>query len=196
MKKISNILIAGVGGQGILLTSDVLSQAAMISGRDVKKSEIHGMSQRGGSVFSFVRFGEKVFSPVIPLGETDVLISFEQMEVLRWMEYTNRETRIIYSDVKIPPAQVILGKEKYPEEPERILKNAVKGIIKLEKEKIISKIKSLKFLNMALLGAASAFLDIPENAWEAAVEQIVPQTTVKENINAFFSGQKYARQED
>ncbi|HAS53817.1 MAG TPA: indolepyruvate oxidoreductase subunit beta, partial [Nitrospiraceae bacterium] len=103
MSKVTNVLLVGVGGQGIVLASDVLSLAALYAGHDVKTSEIHGMSQRGGSVFSHIRFGDKVCSPVIPEGRVDILVSLEEMETLRWLSYVNSDTRILFTKTRIHP---------------------------------------------------------------------------------------------
>ncbi|MDD5066404.1 MAG: indolepyruvate oxidoreductase subunit beta [bacterium] len=193
MKKNYNILIAGVGGQGIILTSDILSHAALLSGFDVKKSEIHGMSQRGGNVFSFIRYGEKIYSPIIPMEEADILISFEQMEVLRWLDYTHKDTTIIYSDIRILPASVILGREKYPDDIEEILCSSFSRVIKVEKENILHKIKSIKYLNTLMLGIASLDLNIKDQVWEESVKHQVPERTLKDNMDAFMSGKEYLK---
>jgi len=123
MEKIHNVLMVGVGGQGVVLASDILSLAAMNAGYDVKKSEIHGMSQRGGSIFSFVRFGEAVSSPLIAEGQADLLVSMEEMETLRWLEYLNADTKLMVSKAHILPANAT----EYPAGIEEDLKKNFKN---------------------------------------------------------------------
>jgi len=125
MSKITNILMVGVGGQGIMTASDLLAKAAMFDGHDVKKSEIHGMSQRGGSVFSHVRYGEKVFSPTIKKGEADILLSSEVIETVRWLSYANKDTKLILSNAYIKPDTV----KEYPENVVETLKKDLRHLM-------------------------------------------------------------------
>jgi indolepyruvate ferredoxin oxidoreductase beta subunit len=184
VKNISSILIVGVGGQGIILASDIVTQAAMNDGYDAKKSEIHGMSQRGGSVFSHVRFGEKVYSPVIPLGRADILLSLEEMETLRWLAFTNTNSRVIVLKRKIIPPNV----EKYPEDLPDKLKPLYKSLHLIEPDNLIKEIGNVKFLNVALLGLLSVYTDFTENAWKDSIEEKVPSAFFEENWQAFYKG--------
>lgn len=127
---ITNVLLVGVGGQGILLASEILSEACMLAGHDVKKSEIHGMSQRGGSVVSHVRFGEEVFSPIVPEGEGDILFGFELLETYRSLPLLRKGAAVIANDLKILPPAVLLGQEQYPENlPQRIAEKDRKSVV-------------------------------------------------------------------
>ena len=185
--KISNILMVGVGGQGIILASDILTLAAMYSGHDAKKSEIHGMSQRGGSVFSHIRYGEKIYSPIISEGEADILFSLEEMETLRWLSFASSKTLIITTLNRINPAMV----EEYPDGIHRELENKCTNLKFLDPEELQKKIDNPKFLNVALLGLLSNQIDLPEDAWNRAVAEKVPQGSFEGNWKAFLAGTKY-----
>jgi indolepyruvate ferredoxin oxidoreductase, beta subunit len=187
--RVFNILIVGVGGQGIILSSDIIANAAMQQGFDAKKSEIHGMSQRGGSVFSHIRFGEKVYSPVIPLEKTDILVSFEEMETLRWIEYVNKDTKILFSENKILPAE----QKVYPEGIKSELKRNFKNSFEINQEELIKIIGKPKYLNTAILGMTSNFIDFTREAWEKAIEEEVPSGTYKENYEAFNKGKSFLK---
>ena len=182
--KVDNILMVGVGGQGIILASDILTLAALNSGYDAKKSEIHGMSQRGGSVFCHVRFGEKIFSPVIPLGQADILLSLEEMETLRWCDFTNTDSRVIVLKRKILPPNV----EKYTEGIEEELNSVYKNLDLIEPDSLIKDIGNVKFLNVALLGLLSVYIDFPEDAWKESIKEKVPSAFFEENWQAFNKG--------
>ena len=179
-----NILIIGVGGQGIILASDIITKAAMFAGFDAKKSEIHGMSQRGGSVFSHIRYGKKVHSPVIPEKEADVLISLEEMETLRWLDYLNDNSKIIFTRSQVLPLEV----KEYPQGVPEELNKYNKNIITINPEDLIKKIGKPKFLNTAILGVASNFIRIDENSWKEAIKEEVPVGTFDENWEAFITG--------
>ncbi|HPO49904.1 MAG TPA: indolepyruvate oxidoreductase subunit beta, partial [Spirochaetota bacterium] len=159
MDKNFNILIVGVGGQGIILASDIITKAALCSGRDAKKSEIHGMSQRGGAVFSHIRFGKKIYSPVIPEKEVDLLISLEEMETLRWLDFINDDGKIVLSESRIIP----LESKEYPSGVVEEVKKRNKNVIVIKPDELLKKIGKPKFLNTAILGASSNFIDIDEN---------------------------------
>ena len=183
---IKNILIVGVGGQGVILASDILSKAAMIDGFDAKKSEIHGMSQRGGSVFSHVRFGKNVASPVISRGEVDILVSMEEMETARWAEYCNPNTVIIMNAERIIPQ----GSEEkdYPEGLIDGLTAAFKNVIQVKQKDVVIATGKPKSFNVAVLGIVSQFAGISENAWKEAINAEVPAGTFDDNWAAFQYG--------
>ncbi|MGA1867157.1 MAG: indolepyruvate oxidoreductase subunit beta [bacterium] len=184
MKKNFNILMVGVGGQGIILASDILTCAALYSGYDTKKSEIHGMSQRGGSVSSHIRFGEKIYSPVISRGAADFLLSLEEMEILRWLSYIGPHTRIIFSTTRILP----LGVTDYPEGIAEEVRKKFPHTTVIDPETLKEKLGHSKFLNSAILGLLSNYLSLDESSWIKAIEELVPQGTVDKNIHAFTIG--------
>ncbi len=188
MDKITNIIITGVGGQGILLASETLSQAAVQAGFDVKRSEIHGMSQRGGSVNSHIRFGKKIYSPLVMKGECDLLLSFEKMESLRMIEYANSKTTIIVNTQKINPSTVASGLAVYPENIEDILRSNFENVIFVDALKLAQEAGNIRTANIALLGVASKVLDIPIEIWENAISQRVPERAVEVNLKAFYLG--------
>ncbi len=186
--EVTNVLMVGVGGQGIIMASNILTKAAMHAGLDAKKSEIHGMSQRGGSVFSHVRFGETIHSPTISHGEADVLFSLELMETLRWLEYARRDTTIIASEQRINPAEV----KEYPEGVREELEKRAPSVILVDPKALKSHIENSKFANVALLGVLSTRISLAEDAWRAAIEELIPDAFVEGNWNAFQFGRQYA----
>ena len=183
-----NILMVGVGGQGVILASDILAAAALTAGCDAKKSEIHGMSQRGGSVFSHVRFGKKIFSPVIPEGGADVLLSLELMETLRWTAFARAETEFIVLNEKILPANA----DSYPAGVEEEIQSLSPGALIMDPASLIEKIGDKKYLNVALCGVLAGKLALPEPAWREAVNAHVPAGTFEANWKAFGTGRALA----
>jgi indolepyruvate ferredoxin oxidoreductase beta subunit len=183
-----NVLIVGVGGQGIVTSSDILTRAAMGAGHDAKKSEIHGMSQRGGSVFSHVRFGPRVFSPVIVEGGADVLFSLEEIETLRWLAYASVDTHVICANARITPA----GAPAYPPGALDALRKTCPGLVVVDVEKLRSAIGDARYLNVALLGVLAPLLPIPEEAWRAAIEAEVPPAHAAANWGAFLAARRTA----
>lgn len=185
----TNILLCGVGGQGTLLASNLLAECAMEAGNDVKKSEIHGMAQRGGSVVSHVRFGEKIDSPVIRKGECDILLAFEQLEALRWSEFLRPNGLVICNAQNILPMSVSAGNAVYP-------KNILEKLGSLSIETIsvdaIGKAKELgnqKCLNVVLLGVLARKLsNIDKDIWPKMIEKRVPAKFLELNKKAFESG--------
>lgn len=185
---ITNILLAGVGGQGILLASEILAEACMLSGFDVKKSEIHGMSQRGGSVVSHVRFGKEVFSPVVPEGEGDILFGFELLETYRYLNLLHPGAKVIANNFRIQPPSVLLGQERYPADiPERI---AVRfsDFTLVDGLKIAAETGNPRVANTVLLGAVSRHLEIEVAVWQQAVGKMVPAKALEINLRAFQAG--------
>lgn len=185
---VTNILLAGVGGQGILLASEILAETFMLAGFDVKKSEIHGMSQRGGSVVSHVRFGTEVFSPVVPEGEGDILFGFELLETYRYLELLRPGAKVIANDFRIQPPSVLLGQERYPDDlPDRI-KLRFPDLTLIDGLKIATDIGNPRVANTALLGVVSRHLDIDVSFWEKAVAKMVPGKALEINLLAFKAG--------
>ncbi|MBE6773788.1 MAG: indolepyruvate oxidoreductase subunit beta [Clostridia bacterium] len=183
-----NILIVGVGGQGTLLASKLMGKCFMEMGFDVKVSEVHGMSQRGGSVVTYVRYGDKVYSPVIEKGEADIIISFEQLESARWLPYLKKGGVIISSTQHIDPMPVIMGKAEYPEEIiNKIAEKDVK-IISLDALSLALEAGTSKCANIVLLGAAVPYLGIEKETWIETIKSTVPPKTVETNLKAFELG--------
>lgn len=182
----TNVFIAGVGGQGILLASEILADLALARGLDVKKSEVHGMAQRGGSVVSHVRFGRKVHSPVIAEREADVLVSFEKMEALRWVHYVSQTGTVVVNDQEIVPS----GMEQYPEDIDAELASRAPGAHMLDALALANKAGHARAVNTVMLGAFSNYLDFTEDEWRKAIEARVPPKTVDINLKAFELGRK------
>ncbi|MCD6102257.1 MAG: indolepyruvate oxidoreductase subunit beta [Candidatus Cloacimonetes bacterium] len=164
-----NVLICGVGGQGILLASEILSEVLIKAGYDVKKSEVHGMSQRGGSVESHVRAGKKVYSPLIKKGEADFILSFESMEGLRHLEYLAPDGKLIRNTQKIIPLTVTIGNAKYPENPEELAKENGIETISINAIKIAKELGSDKVVNIILLGILAQYLGIDREIWNKVI---------------------------
>jgi indolepyruvate ferredoxin oxidoreductase, beta subunit len=185
-----DILIVGVGGQGVLLASELLSTVAMEAGYDVKKSEVHGMAQRGGVVSSHVRLGKQVFSPLIPEGKADVLLAFEQSEALRWIHFLKPEGAAIINFKKlVPPIALLKGKGPvYPEDPIGDVRKRISRVFVVPAESIAVELENPRIENSVLLGALSCFLEIPAAVWESVIIRRVPKGTEDVNLRAFRSG--------
>ncbi|MGA1845900.1 indolepyruvate oxidoreductase subunit beta [Deferribacter abyssi] len=186
MKK--DILMVGVGGQGIVLASDILCDVALLEGYDVKKSEIHGMAQRGGSVVSHVRIGEKVYSPVIPLGEADIIVSYEYMEFLRYLEYKNTNTILVLNINRIYPPSVAMGEVDYPDELIDKEKKNFDKLYELNALEIAKKAGNVKVVSTVLLGAVAKILPFKKDSWYEVIKMRVPNKVVDVNIKAFDLG--------
>lgn len=185
---VKNILIVGVGGQGTLLASKLMGKCFMNEGYDVKVSEVHGMSQRGGSVVTYVRYGEKVYSPVIEKGEADIIISFEQLESARWLPYLKKGGVLISSTQKIDPMPVIMGKAEYPENILQKLAEKDIELVTLDALSLALQAGTPKCANVVLLGAAAKHLGIEKEMWMDIIKTTVPQKTIDTNIKAFELG--------
>lgn len=186
-----NIMIVGVGGQGTLLASKMLGRLLMDEGYDVKVSEVHGMSQRGGSVVTYVRFGEKVYSPIIDRGEADVIISFEKLEAARYMEYLKQGGKIIVSDQEVDPMPVITGAATYPENLIEKMKAAGADVDAVDALSLAMEAGSAKAVNIVLMGRVSRYFpEIPQEAWQEALEACVPARFLEMNKKAFALGQQ------
>lgn len=180
-----NIMIVGVGGQGSLLASRILGAAAMASGYDVKVSEVHGMSQRGGSVVTYVRYGEGVASPVICEGEADVILSFEMLEAARWLPYLRTGGTIVTGTQKINPMPVITGAAKYPEEIDEKIRALGVKLVAEDAAAISAEVGSEKAANVALIGLAAHVLGFDADVLRKAVEDCVPAKAREINLRAF-----------
>ena len=183
-----NVMIVGVGGQGSLLASKLLGYLRLNEGYDVKVSEVHGMSQRGGSVVTYVRFGEKVYSPVIDKGEADFIVSFEKLEAARYVEYLKKGGRIVVNTQEIDPMPVITGAASYPEN--LIDKMEAEGIAvdAMDCLSLAEQAGSAKAVKLVLMGRLSRYFDIPEEKWISAIEKCVPEKFVEMNKRAFALG--------
>ena len=188
MNNPTNIMIVGVGGQGSLLASKLLGRLLTDEGYDVKVSEVHGMSQRGGSVVTYVRFGTRVYSPVIVEGEADFLVSFEKLEAARWADHVRPGGRIITSTQQIDPMPVITGAASYPENVLEELTAKGMQVDAVDALSLALQAGSAKAVNIVLMGRLSKFLPIPQDAWLRAIEQTVAPRFVELNRKAFALG--------
>ena len=183
-----NIMIVGVGGQGSLLASKMLGSLLLAEGYDVKVSEVHGMSQRGGSVVTYVRYGDKVASPVIDEGEADYIVSFELMEAARWLPFLKEDGRIVTNIQQIDPMPVITGAAEYPEDLVEKLNASGAKVDALDCVKLAEEAGSVKAVNLVLMGRLSHYFDLPEEAWMKALEANVPEKFLELNKKAFALG--------
>ena len=188
--KTKNIIIVGVGGQGTLLASKLLGRILLTKGFDVKVSEVHGMSQRGGSVITFVRYGDKVYSPIVDRGEADVILSFELLEAARWAEYLRTDGVIITNDRQIDPMPVITGAAQYPENLAEKLRAAGLRVDAFDALTLAEEAGTSKAVNLVLLGRLSLSFDFPESEWMRAIEESVPEKFLEINKTAFLLGRK------
>ena len=186
-----SIMIVGVGGQGSLLASKLLGKLLMNEGLDVKVSEVHGMSQRGGSVVTYVRCGEKVYSPVIDKGGADCIVSFEKLEAARWVEYLKKDGVIITNTQQIDPMPVITGAAEYPENILDELSEKVK-VDALDALSLATEAGSSKAVNIVLMGRLARQLDIPYEKWEDALRLVVKPKFIDINLKAFALGYNYS----
>lgn len=183
-----NIMIVGVGGQGSLLASKMLGKLLLSQGFDVKVSEVHGMSQRGGSVVTYVRYGEKVYSPIIDKGTADFIISFEKLEAARWVPYLKKGGKIIMSTQEIDPMPVIIGAAQYPENLVEKMQAAGADVDAIDALDLAMQAGSSKAVNLVLMGRLSKYFDATQEAWMAALEACVPPKFLELNKKAFALG--------
>lgn len=186
-----NIIIVGVGGQGSLLASKILGHLLLNQGYDVKVSEVHGMSQRGGSVITYVRFGDKVYSPVVDKGQADFIVSFEILETARWLDCLKEGGQIVTNTQQIDPMPVIIGAAEYPE---NLVEKMRAKNIKVDAMDCLSLARqagSQKAVNIVLLGRLSHYFDIPESAWLESLKANVPPKFLELNQKAFALGKNF-----
>ncbi|MDD3220667.1 MAG: indolepyruvate oxidoreductase subunit beta [Lachnospiraceae bacterium] len=185
--KTRNIMIVGVGGQGTLLTSRILGGIAIHAGYDVKLSEVHGMAQRGGSVVTFVRYGDKVEEPIVEVGQADVLIAFERLEALRYIHYLKKDGVLIVNDWRIDPITVVTGVAEYPE---HILEDLEKThtVYRVNAMEEAKKLGNSRVFNIIVLGLAAKYMDYTKEDWLTVIENTVPSKTVEINKKAFELG--------
>ncbi len=189
--KTKSIMIVGVGGQGSLLASKLLGRLLVDEGYDVKVSEVHGMSQRGGSVVTYVRFGEKVYSPIITEGEADIIISFEKLEAARYAKFLKEDGLIVVNTQQIDPMPVIIGAAQYPEEVLTELTDKGLNVEAMDALSLAVKAGSPKAVNIVLMGRAAKQFDIPYERWIKAIENTVAERFVEMNKIAFDLGYNY-----
>ena len=190
MKKQGNILFCGVGGQGILLASEVTAYSLLAAGMEVRKSEVHGMAQRGGSVTAHLRYGEKVYSPLISLGEADLIVAFEMLESVRYLPYMHSDSQVIVNTHKIYPPAVATGKMTYPDNVLDVLANNNIKVKELDAFEVARKVGEVRAVNIAMVGVMSTYIEIDEQIFLDVMNERIPERFREANINAFLEGRK------
>lgn len=188
MSEVKNIMIVGVGGQGALLASKTLGQVLLDSGFDVKVSEVHGMSQRGGSVVTYVRYGKKVYSPIVDKGQADFIVSFEMLEAARYTEYLKSDGQIVVNTQNIDPMPVITGAAEYPTNLQEKIQAANIKIDALDCLTLAEQAGTSKAVNIVLMGRLSKYMDFPLETWLQAIEKLVKPQFLEINKKAFLLG--------
>ena len=186
--KTMNVSLVGVGGQGILLTSDILSKTAALAGLDVKKSEIHGMAQRGGSVISQVRFGEKIYSPIISDGASNLLVSFERLEALRWRQLLAPDGKVLINDLNLTPVTVSSGQQPAVTDMDARLKAEYSSALYIDALSIAQAIGNTRAMNMVIAGAISLLTPFGDDVWAQAMRERIPANMLDVNLIAFKAG--------
>ena len=186
----TNLLISGVGGQGVVLASYVLSQVAMAEGYEVKQSEVHGMSQRGGSVTSHLRFGDKVYSPLVAPGTVDILLAFEPLEAMRYIHWLKSGGLLVYNTVRVNPSPVAAGRAEYPADIDERISAAWPNVRAVDAATLATQAGTVKAVNVVMLGAVSQRLPFADETWEAVIRRVVPPKTVDTNLKAFALGRQ------
>ena len=187
MAEVKNILLAGVGGQGIILASKILAAGLISAGHDVKMSEVHGMAQRGGSVTTQVRFGEKVYSPIIGKGQADILVSFETMETGKWLEFLKPNGKVVVNDYQIPSAPILTGKVEYPTGVIEAL-NEVADVTVFEAGKLAEQLGNIRTMNVIIVGALVKAMGLDTIDWEQVIKDTVKPQFVEINLKALKIG--------
>ncbi len=190
--KVTNIFLSGVGGQGTILASNILGEVFLKVGYDVKKSEVHGMAQRGGDVTTHFRFGKKVYSPLIAYGEVDFLISFELLEALRYINWVKPKGKVILNQQAILPPAVSLGQMAYPKDVEGTFRKYFKDNVRIiNGQEIARKLGNIQAANVVLIGAFSNFFpEIKEEQWTGAIRALLPAKLHELNVKAFHEGRR------
>jgi len=190
--KVTNIFLSGVGGQGTILASNILTEVFLNAGYDVKKSEVHGMAQRGGDVTTHFRFGKKVYSPLIKYGDVDFLLSFELLEALRYINWVKDNGKILINKQEVFPPSVNLGAAKYPDGVEEVFKKYFKENVQIiNGQEIAGKLGNVQAANVVLIGAFSNFFpEIKEASWIKAIKGLMKEKLHELNIKAFSEGRK------
>ena len=190
---VKNILLAGVGGQGIILASKILAIGLMNAGYDVKMSEVHGMAQRGGSVTTQVRYGKKVYSPIIGKGEADILVSFENMETGKWLDYLKKDGKVVINDFRIPSAPILAGKSDYPEGVVEFISNAANTTV-LDASGLAESLGNIKAMNVVIVGSLIKAMGLEnEIDWNNVIREVVKEKFVDLNLKALELGMQQVR---
>ena len=194
MKKI-DLLITGVGGQGVILASDILGEVALAAGYDVKKTDTLGMAQRGGSVISHVRIARKVWSPLIKEGEVDILLAFEKLEAARWSHYLHPQGKAVVNDYEQPPLSVSLGQDKYPghEDIAAILRQQTDHVHFIDGNGKAMELGNIRTVNVFMLGCISVFMPLKVQTWQDCISRLMPANIRRINLTAFEAGRKEMR---
>ena len=190
-----NFILAGVGGQGTLLASTVVAQVGVEAGFDVKKAEVHGMAQRGGSVNSHVRWGDKIYSPLIAPGEVDYLVVLEKLEALRYLDVLRPGGTVLVGEMRIPPLSVNSGDDLYPDDEQvrRAIGARTPNLLMVPSIRIATEVGAVRAHNVVVLGALSARIEgVPTEVWRQAIARRVPQRYLEVNLNAFEAGRQFA----
>lgn len=190
-----NIMIVGVGGQGTLLTSRILGAIALTGGYDVKLSEVHGMAQRGGSVVTFVRYGDSVAEPIVEEGQADILIAFERLEAMRYAHFLKPDGAIIINDIRIDPMSVVIGAASYPHQIVNTLRQSHK-VLAVNATAEAKKLGNARVFNVIILGVAAQHMEFSKEEWLRVIAETVPPKTVSINQEAFLAGYAYHEMED
>ena len=185
MRRTKNIIICGTGGQGILMASEVLCSAAWRSGFDVKKSEVHGMSQRGGAVVSTVRFGDKVYSPITGIGDVDYILAFERLEALRNLDKLKKDGIILVNDYRINPLPVATAVMEYPDNILETIKKTVPNVVTINAFDMAKGLGNIKVMNTIMIGRLAKTIDLPKEIWLQVIKRRVPAKAIDINIKAF-----------
>ena len=188
MSNVKSVMIVGVGGQGTLLASRVLGSAMLSQGVDVKVSEVHGMSQRGGSVVTYVRYGDKVYSPIIAQGEADVLLAFEALEAARYLPWLKPEGTVVVNTQQMDPMPVVTGVAEYPKDILGKVREQGVKVVALDALGIAEEAGSSKAVNVVLIGAMAKKLDLPKEVWIDTIKETVPSKFIDMNLKAFELG--------
>ncbi|SPD72087.1 Pyruvate ferredoxin/flavodoxin oxidoreductase [uncultured Desulfobacterium sp.] len=191
MNKVTNILMVGVGGQGVILASEIVAETMMLAGFDVKKSEVHGMAQRGGMVNSHIRFGPNVYSPVIKKAEADYLFAFEMLESLRFLDFLVKDPVILLNKQQILPPSVTSGEDEYPRDICGLLSKRYHHVDVVDSLAIAKNAGNTKTSNIAFLGSVSTYFEIKEQLWEDTIAKFVPESLLNINLKAFSLGRKF-----
>ena len=186
-----SIMIVGVGGQGSLLASRIIGNVLLSQGYDVKVSEVHGMSQRGGSVVTYVKYGDKVYSPVIEKGEADIIVSFELLEAARWVSYLKKNGHLITSTQTLDPMPVITGNAEYPADIAEKIEALGIDIIAADALALAEKAGNAKASNVVLMGVIASKMSFDENVWKDAIRTCVPEKFLELNLKAFDLGKNF-----
>jgi len=191
MMETRNIMIVGVGGQGSLLASKLMGKALLIEGYDAKVSEVHGMSQRGGAVVTYVRYGDKVYSPIVDIGQAELIVSFELLEAARWINHLAPGGQVVTNTQKIDPIPVIMGTAEYPENLVEKMKETGAVVDAFDALALAEEAGSSKTVNIVMMGRLSKYFPFPKETWQQALEESVPPKFLEMNKKAFDLGLNY-----